>query len=179
MFHRHELTSLELPELVPYRTLGQQRGHREQGFFVAEGGKVVERVLERNCAACGAQALIVGETCASPWLRRAVRTSMGTILKLPAVEPPNLAHTLRELRAAGVRCVAAHPHTEQRTLARANLTGDCCLVFGSEGHGLSPAVLAECDEAVAVPMANGVDSLNVGSAAAVFLYEVARQRGRM
>jgi tRNA G18 (ribose-2'-O)-methylase SpoU len=61
-------------------------------------------------------------------------------------------------------------------LPQADLRGDCCLVFGSEGNGISPGVLAACDEAVAVPMANGVDSLNVAAAAAVFLYEAARQR---
>jgi TrmH family RNA methyltransferase len=52
-------------------------------------------------------------------------------------------------------------------------------VFGSEGCGISPAVLAACDEAAAIPMSETVDSLNVGSAAAVFLYEASRQRGRM
>jgi tRNA G18 (ribose-2'-O)-methylase SpoU len=52
-------------------------------------------------------------------------------------------------------------------------------VFGSEGNGLSAAALAACDEAVAIPMASGVDSLNVGNAVAVFLYEAGRQRGRM
>ena len=61
-------------------------------------------------------------------------------------------------------------------LTQAEFRGDCCIVFGSEGNGLSPEVLAACDEAVAVPMANGVDSLNVAAAAAVFLYEAARQR---
>ncbi len=63
-------------------------------------------------------------------------------------------------------------------MSQANFTGDCCVVFGSEGHGISPKVLAACDEAVVIPMANDVDSLNVSMAAAVFLYEVNRQRGK-
>lgn len=134
--------------------------------------------LVRNCVAFGVQALLVGETSSSPWLRRAVRSSMGTIYQLPVVEPPSLAKALLDLRLAGVRCVAAHPHTNRRTLAQADLRGDCCMVFGSEGNGISSEVLAACDEAVLVPMSNGVDSLNVGAAAAVFLYEAARQRGR-
>jgi tRNA G18 (ribose-2'-O)-methylase SpoU len=50
-------------------------------------------------------------------------------------------------------------------------------VFGSEGHGISAPILDVCAEHVAVPMPPHVDSLNVSSAAAVFLYEVARQRG--
>ena len=79
--------------------------------------------------------------------------------------------------ARGIRCIAAHPHTDKKVLSQADFSGDCCLVFGSEGEGISaPEILAACDEAVAVPMANEVDSLNVGAAAAVFLYEVNRQR---
>jgi tRNA G18 (ribose-2'-O)-methylase SpoU len=120
----------------------------------------------------------VGETSSSPFLRRAVRSSMGTVFQLPIVESTSLIGSLRDLRARGIRCVAAHPHVKGRVLSQAELSADVCLVFGSEGHGLSPATLAECDEAVAIPMPATVDSLNVGSAAAVFLYEVNRQRGK-
>ena len=83
---------------------------------------------------------------------------------------------LRDLQSRGILCIAAHPHTDKKVLSQADFTSDCCVVFGSEGRGISPEVLAACDEAVAVPMANEVDSLNVGAAAAVFLYEVQRQR---
>jgi tRNA G18 (ribose-2'-O)-methylase SpoU len=61
-------------------------------------------------------------------------------------------------------------------VCQADFRGDCCIVFGSEGYGLNPSVLAACQEAVAIPMSKVVDSLNVGSAAAVFLYEANRQR---
>ncbi len=153
--------------------------------------------LVRNCVAFGVQALIVGETSSSPFLRRAVRNSMGTIFQLPVVElnrrgephirsgrritPPSetLVQTLHDLRKRGVHCIAAHPHTDKRILSQADFTKDCCIVFGSEGKGISPSVLEACDEAVAIPMPPGVDSLNVGGAAAVFLYETARQRGKI
>jgi tRNA G18 (ribose-2'-O)-methylase SpoU len=269
MFQVQQIESFDLPELQPYRTMRRQMDHRQQGIFVAEGDKVVRRLLEsrfevvsvllperwlaqlapllqtrsetihvfvaekarletltgfsmyqgllavgkipaqlaltqilersgqpwllaaadglssaenlgalvRNSAAFGAQALIVGETCCSPFLRRAVRSSMGAIFQLPVVESMNLVQSLTELSSRSVRCIAAHPHVQGRTLSQARLTGDCCVVFGSEGAGLSPAILAACDEAVAIPMSPDVDSLNVGSAAAVFLYEVTRQRG--
>jgi tRNA G18 (ribose-2'-O)-methylase SpoU len=84
---------------------------------------------------------------------------------------------LRTLRARGVRCLAAHPRGE-KALSQADFTRDCCIVFGSEGPGISEAVLDSCDEAVAIPMPEKVDSLNVGAAAAVFLYEANRQRGK-
>lgn len=135
--------------------------------------------LVRNSVALGAQGLLVGETSASPFIRRAVRSSMGTVFQLPVVNLSHLAQSLYELRRVGVRCLAAHPHAEGATLAGTSLTGDVCLVFGSEGTGIRREVLAACDAAVAIPMPPTVDSLNVGSAAAVFLYEASRQRGRM
>ena len=148
-------------------------------FVAVDGLSSAENLgaLVRNCAAFRTQVLIVGETSGSPWLRRAVRAGMGTIFGLPTVEPPRLVLALHALREAGVRCVAAHPHTRGRTLPEADLRADCCLVFGSEGYGLSPEVLAACDEAVAIPMPPDLDSLNVAGAAAVFLYEANRQRG--
>jgi len=132
--------------------------------------------LVRNCAAFNVQALITGETCTSPFLRRAVRSSMGAIFHLPVVETNDLAKVLSNLRSRAIRCVAAHPHVSGRTLTQAELVSDCCLVFGSEGYGLRPTILGACDEAVAVPMPHTVDSLNVSAAAAVFLYEASRQR---
>jgi tRNA G18 (ribose-2'-O)-methylase SpoU len=271
MFRAEKISSFDLPELQPYRTMRQQREHRQQGIFVAEGEKVVRRLLEskftvvslllpekwlpeyepllkarpeeirvfvaekelletltgfsmyqgllavgkvparisldeilarsprprlfaavdglsnaenlgalvRNCAAFNVQALIVGEASGSPFLRRAVRGSMGAIFQLPVVETPDLIKALGELRGHGVRCIAAHPHVQGRTLSHANFIGDCCVLFGSEGYGISSSALAACDEAVAIPMPPTVDSLNVGAAAAVFLYEANRQRATM
>jgi len=263
-----EIKSFDLPELEPYRTMRRQSEHRQQRIFVAEGEKVVRRLLEsnfevvsmvlppkwynelrdliqsrdsnisvfiaekelleqltgfsmyqgllavgripelpslskviefskkprlfvavegltnaenmgaviRNCGAFHVQAIIAGETSCSPYLRRAVRGSMGAIFHIPIVETVNLIESLLELRRNGFRCIAAHPHAEARILPECDLTGDCCLVFGSEGYGLSPSVLEACTDAVAVPMPVTVDSLNVASAAAVFLYEACRQR---
>jgi len=133
-------------------------------------------LVVRNAAALGVQALVVGETSAHPYLRRAVRSAMGTIFKLPYHVSRDLTETLRFLRGAGVRCLAAHPHAEQRFLPDADLRGDCCIVLGSEGEGIRPEVLRACDEAIAIPMQAGVDSLNVGNASAVFFYEARRQR---
>lgn len=130
----------------------------------------------RNAVALGAQALLVGENCAHPYLRRAVRSSMGTLFKLPYRVSNSLPADLRALRKSGIRCLAAHPHTDRRTLWQADFTGDCCIVLGAEGDGIRSEVLEACDEAVLIPMAQDIDSLNVGAAAAVFFAEAARQR---
>jgi tRNA G18 (ribose-2'-O)-methylase SpoU len=76
----------------------------------------------------------------------------------------------------GIHVVAAHPHTDQKVLHQSSFGEDCCIIFGSEGEGVSADVLAACDESVAIPMNKGVDSLNVASASAIFLYEILRQR---
>ena len=133
----------------------------------------------RNTAAFGGHALIVGETSVSPLITRTIRASMGTVFELPFVHEENLVNALKDLKWHGTRIVGAHAHTEQKTIASVDFRGDVCLVFGSEGHGLSPKVKAVCDDLVLIPMAGRVDSLNVGSSVAIFLYEAARQRGKM
>lgn len=144
-----------------------------EGIASAENlGSVV-----RSCAAFGVSFLVVGETCGSPFQRRAVSGSMGTIFEQPVVQVENLVTTLAALRARGVRCLAAHPRPDANKLANVDLRGDCCLVFGAEGPGLSAAALAACEAAVEIPMPSHMNSLNVAAAAAVFLYEATRQRG--
>lgn len=154
-------------------------GPRPRLLVAMDGLANAENVgtLMRNCVAFGVTGLIAGETCSSLYLRRTVRNSMGAIFKLPVLESTNLAQTLHDLRANGIRCLAAHPHTDKNILSRADFTRDCCVIFGSEGQGISPSVLAASDEAVLIPMVNDIDSLNVSAAAAVFLYEANRQRG--
>lgn len=132
----------------------------------------------RSCAAFGAHFLVVGETCGSPFQRRAVSGSMGTIFEQPVVQVDSLVETLGALRARGVRCLAAHPRPGAGKLATVDLRGDCCLVFGAEGPGLTEAALAACDGMVEIPMPSHMNSLNVASASAVFLYEATRQRDR-
>ncbi len=130
----------------------------------------------RNCAAFGAHGLIVGETCGSPYQRRAVAGSMGTVFEQPVVQADNLVATLNQLRARGIRCLAAHPRAGATKLAHANLRSDCCLLFGAEGPGLTAAALAACDELVEIPMPSHMNSLNVAVATGIFLYEAVRQR---
>ena len=96
----------------------------------------------RSCAAFGVHCLVVGETCGSPFQRRAVSGSMGTIFEQPVVQVDNLVETLHALRARGVRCLAAHPRPGAKQLRAVDLRGDCCLVFGAEGPGLTAAALA-------------------------------------
>jgi len=180
-FHLHQgiMAVASIPQPLEFHEV-LMRARRPMLLVAVNGLTNAENlgVLVRNCAAFGVDALLVGETSSSPYLRRAVRNSMGTVFNLPVVHVSNLAQTLRELRGTHlVRVLAAHPHAKQRTLQGTPMNKDCCIVFGSEGEGIDPTVLAECDESFAIPMESNVDSLNVASASAVVLYEVSRQRG--
>lgn len=179
-FHLHQ-GIMAVAQIPPPCTLDEAIGRSAKPYlFVAIDGMTNSEnlgVLVRNCVAFGVQAIIVGETSSNPYLRRAVRNSMGTIFKLPVVQEVNLASSLRDLRTRfGMKVIAAHPHEERRTIPEMDFRSDCCIVFGSEGYGLSREVLEACSDAVAIPMKRGVDSLNVASANAVFLYEVLKQR---
>ncbi len=179
-FHLHQgiMAVARIPNPIDLpRAIRQSK--RPALFVAVEGLTNAENlgVLVRNCAAFGVDALLVGETSSSPYLRRAVRNSMGTVFTLPVVRLSSLVDAINEMKAMHhIHVVAAHPHAEQKTLHAISLRDDCCIVFGSEGEGIDPAVLAVCDQSAAIPMKNGVDSLNVASASAVFLFEVQRQR---
>lgn len=169
-----------IPESVSLETLlGDET---ESGMFVAlEGVSNAENVgsIVRNSAGFGASGLLVSQCSSSPYLRRSVHASMGTIFQLPVVDSCDLIATLGVFRSQGVRCLAAHPPATGQSLARLAVPERVCVVFGSEGQGLSAALLEACDEAVGIPMAEGVDSLNVASSSAVFLYELQRHRAWM
>lgn len=266
-----EISSLDAPEISMYRTLKQPQKHRDQGFFVVEGDKVVNRFLQsdlhvvsvlavsdlldfyypiiekrpekiniyttsasllktivgfryhqgimaigiipppssleqtlaastepvtfvalnrlesaentgvivRNCVANGVQALIVGERSTDPFLRRAVRNSMGTLFNLPIIYSENLTTTLMQLRCLhNFQIIAAHPRAKSQNLFSVDLCKNNCIVLGNEANGIDTDILNQCDIEVRIPMVSNVDSLNVACASAVILYEVTRQRYR-
>lgn len=133
-------------------------------------------VIVRNAAAFGVQAVIAGEKSCSPFLTRAIRTSMGTVFGMPVVENVPLQQALNLLKTEGCRVIAAHPSAEDVALPASPLGDNVCVVLGSEGFGITSETLAASDLQVSIPMANAVDSLNVSSAAGVIFYEAWRQR---
>ncbi len=134
-------------------------------------------VIVRNCVCFGVDVLIVLPTSCDPYLRRSVRNSMGNIFRLPIIYwsdnvPPE--HHFNELHSLGVTVYGAHPHPKSSDIRSLPMADHSAIVFGAEGHGISPAVLERCDEFFTIPMSDGVDSLNVASASAVVLWEFQR-----
>ena len=258
------VTSLDLPELRLYRTLRRQEEHRDSGLFVAEGEKVVRRLLEsgltvtsllltpewydefvrtglplpadiflaprslletitgfrlhqgvmgtgeiprersldelmkaavspplvvaldrvehvdnvgvivRNCAAFGVEGLIVGPTSCSPWLRRAVRNSMGTVFRVPTMHVSDLSASLLYLRDMFHLPLIVTSPDASMAVSAIDFSGGACIVVGSEGLGVSREIASLATHRVSIPMSTGVDSLNVAVATAVVLYEARR-----
>jgi len=132
----------------------------------------------RNAAAFGVAAVLVDPTCADPLYRRSIRVSAGHALDVPFARLTPWPEGIERVRAAGFVVCALAPHPPGRTpitpgevrhrmVDRWPDRPGVALLVGAEGPGLSADALAAADEVVVIPMAAGVDSLNVATAAAV------------
>jgi len=130
--------------------------------------------LFRNAAALGVDGVLLGPRCADPLYRRSVRVSMGHVLRVPFADLTGAwPDSLDLLRRAGLRVAALTPAAGAEPLATAGLGGRrVALLLGAEGPGLTDEALAAADLRVRIPMASGVDSLNVATAAAVAFHAV-------
>lgn len=143
-------------------------------LVVVEGVNDQENLgaIFRNSAAFGAGAVMLDPTCADPLYRRTVRVSLGAVLKLPFSRLSPWPVALQLLRNNGFVLLALTPGpgAEPVEMVAAELHSlPVALVVGTEGAGLSPEVLGMCRR-VRIPMAAGVDSLNVAAATAVALH---------
>ena len=126
----------------------------------------------RSAAALGVDAVLVTPRCADPLYRRSVRVSMGTVFQVPWTRIEPWPAGLEVLRANGFT-VAAFALTDD-AVSLDELAADpperLAVIFGTEGDGLSRRTLAQADLVVQIPMAGGVDSLNVAAASAVAMW---------
>ena len=133
--------------------------------------------IARSGRALGVDALLLDPTCADPLYRRAVRVSMGEILFLPWTRVPRWPDGLALLRELGITLVALTPARDAIPIDELVTSGPpsrLALMLGTEGPGLSAAALAACDVRVRIPLKAGVDSLNVGHAAAIAFHMLGR-----
>jgi len=125
----------------------------------------------RNAAAFGAKAVIVDDQSCNPYLRRSVRVSMGTIVDVEIIQVTELPTAIGRIRPIGpITVIGAALSPDSTELSKLPPSDATILVFGSEGWGLREEVAAVCDQLAAIPMARGVDSLNVTIANGIFLY---------
>ncbi|MGH8893557.1 MAG: TrmH family RNA methyltransferase [Actinomycetes bacterium] len=137
----------------------------------------------RAAAGLGLDAVLVSPRCADPLYRRSVKVSMGAVFAVPWSRLDTWPGGLHDVRSLGFSVLALTPDPSATPLAelRATVTDRCAVLLGAEGPGLSDRALAVADHRVRIPMAAGVDSLNVAAAAAVVFYALgqrSRQRRR-
>jgi tRNA G18 (ribose-2'-O)-methylase SpoU len=141
---------------------------------------VVERVgnadnvgaIFRNAAAFGADAVLFEPSCTDPLYRKAIRTSMGAALQVPFARITPWPQALDALRAMGWSLVAMTPSADI-ALDAVRSQKPIAIVLGHEGDGLTADALEACDVHARIPMAPGVDSVNVATACAIALYALA------
>jgi RNA methyltransferase, TrmH family len=129
----------------------------------------------RTAEAAGASGAAVTPNTVDPYNSKAVRASMGSLLRLPTVQVGDLKTFLATCGQKGWQTAAAAP-TGAITHFDADFTKPTVILLGREGAGLPPDVMDCIDVSLRIPMANTIDSLNVAVAAAVILYEALRQR---
>jgi tRNA G18 (ribose-2'-O)-methylase SpoU len=130
----------------------------------------------RSGAALGFDAVLVAPRCADPLYRRSIKVGMGAVFQLPWTRLPDWYDALPAISAAGFTTVALTLADDAVPIDDAVGGVDrLALVLGSEGHGLSPRWEQAADRRATIPMAAGIDSLNVAAASAVACYVAARR----
>jgi tRNA G18 (ribose-2'-O)-methylase SpoU len=170
LLHRGLIASMHRPALVP----------PEQLLATARRVVVLEDVADptnvgaifRSVAAIGADAVLVTPRCSDPFYRRAIRVSMGTVLQVPWTRVGEWDEFEPLLREHGfhVAALALEPDSVSLREFAAHAPARVALVLGAEGSGLSRGALDAADTVVRIPMAHGIDSLNVAAAAAVAMF---------
>ena len=129
----------------------------------------------RSAEAAGADGIVIPERRATGITATVVKASAGATEYLPIGKVTNISRTIEEIKKQNIWTVGLD-HRGTQPYDQVDYNMDCAIVLGAEGHGLHEHVREKCDYVVSIPMMGKVASLNVSVAAAVVMYEVARQR---
>lgn len=196
-FELYALPESELSKLTGYTlhrgALCQFERPRERSVSEVVDGARLVAVLEdirdftnvgalfRSAAAIGVDAVLVTPGCYDPLYRRALRVSMGTVFQIPWARIGKDAGSwasngIEELHSLGFKTAAMALDDDSISIKdeRLKRCPRLALVFGTEGDGLSRSTISRCDYTVKIPMAHGVDSLNVAASSAVAFWELMR-----
>ncbi|MFC5280313.1 TrmH family RNA methyltransferase [Arcanobacterium canis] len=178
--HRGALAAFHRPELPAVEDI-LRGAHR---VFVLENlvNHTNVGAVFRSAAALNVDAILATPTCSDPLYRRAVRVSMGTVFQVPWTRIENWPHSISSLKDAGWITVSlalregalAIDEFSQLSQVR-DPDSKIALILGTEGDGLSSRTIASADYSVIIPMAHGVDSLNVAAAGALAAWELRRR----
>jgi 23S rRNA (guanosine2251-2'-O)-methyltransferase len=162
--HPDDLLDVELPGIPLIVALDGITDPRNLGAVI------------RSVGAFGGHGVVVPERRSAGMTAAAWKTSAGAAARVPVARATNLTRTLQAYRGAGFFVVGLDADGEVALPGLALADQPLVVVVGSEGKGLSRLVRETCDQVVSIPMSAATESLNAGIAAAVTLYEIARQR---
>ena len=163
--HQGIMALAKIPDPHP---LDQLKGNT----LVLQGLANAENVgaICRTAAAFGIRNILCDRACSPLYLRRTVKTSMGTLFNLKHYYSSNLVDDLTKLKVRGFSVVGADPAQENIALNEVKVESPVLLIIGSEGEGISHDVKRACDQLVRIPIDLSVDSLNAAIASSIFLY---------
>jgi len=163
---------------LPALDLETVLGNGEPGRIVAVLDQITdphnEGAILRSAAAFGVAAVVVQDRHAPPESGALAKAASGALDIVPLIVTVNIARTLEELGEMGFWRIALAADGDA-PLAQSARPGDIALVFGAEGAGLRRLVRERCDIAAFIPIARGMESLNVSNAAAIAFYELAKR----
>ncbi len=130
----------------------------------------------RTAEAAGASCVVTGSGCVDLYSPKVVRSTMGSIFRLPHIVSCDFYGALDIARKEKVSLYGAALSDDALSYDSCDLKKSCGILIGNEGAGLSKEAMGRCDAAMLIPMLGRVESLNAGMAAGVILFEAARQR---
>jgi RNA methyltransferase, TrmH family len=162
---------------LPQRNLQKILAQRNSLLLVACGLQDPGNLgaIMRSAEALGAAALVTLRATVSPFNPKTMRSCAGSVFRLPLFPGQDPNRFFERLRAAGVTIVATDRHSSSE-VAQADLRGSLALLVGNEASGLAAEIAAQATLRLSIPIRPETDSVNVAAAAAILLYEVARQR---
>lgn len=129
----------------------------------------------RSAEALGASGVFLAGESVDPYNPKVLRSTMGSIFRLPVVSGIGVTRAVAAARESGLRLIVADPDGHKLPWDL-DLSGSVMLAIGNEGAGVSPGLIASADETVRIPMPGRAESLNAAVAASLLLYEAAKQR---
>lgn len=130
--------------------------------------------IVRTGEGAGISGIILSSDCADIYNPKVIRSTMGSIFRVPFAISENLPLDIDKLKKDGITTYAAHLNGE--VYNRGVFTKDCALLIGNEARGLSDAVAEKADKRIKIPMEGKVESLNAAVATAILMYEVKSSR---
>ena len=150
----------------------------EHGFYVmTENVQNPDNLgaVVRTCEALGADGLIVSSGC-DIYSPKALRASMGALLRFPVIKTDSAAKTLQKLKNGGMKIFSTVVSADAQSITAADKSGGCVCVIGNEGSGVSEEVRGLSNGLITIPMKGRSESLNAAAAAAITVWEFVKDR---